>query len=290
MEITDSIAREQAALWNGHAGHAWVENQTLLDHMFCPMETRLVESVQRVSGRCVLDVGCGTGSTTLAVARALGADGQCIGIDVSQRMIATACKRAQQEGSRATFICADAQDHAFAPAQFDTIISRMGVMFFSQPAAAFANLRRAGRQAATLHCIVWRSVEENPFMTIAERAAAPLLPNLPARKPHVPGQFAFADRQRVACILHEAGWTGIDIQPVDFNCTLPVAALADYATQLGPVGLALEAADMAARSHIAQAIRPAFDAYVHGAEVRFTAACWMIRATASSATTLVTHV
>ena len=289
METTDRIASEQAALWNGHAGQAWVANQTLLDQMFRPMELQLVKAVRDRGGRDVLDVGCGTGGTTLDVARELGPHGQCTGVDVSQPMIATARKRAELEGSHASFVCADAQDHAFTPARFDTIISRMGVMFFSQPALAFANLRRAARAEATLHCIAWRGVEENPFMTTAERAAAPLLPNLVARKSSAPGQFAFADRQRVACILHEAGWTAIDIRPADFNCTLPESALAAYTTQLGPVGLALESADMATHLRVAEAVRPAYEPYAHGEEIRFTAACWMIRASASSTSGEASH-
>lgn len=282
MEYKDDIADEQAALWNGHAGHVWVSEQAVLDHMFEPMAHRLVEAVRADDARDVLDIGCGTGSTTLAIARLLGTHGQCTGIDISQPMIAAVRERAKVQGSRATFVCADAQTHPFAPAQFDTIVSRIGVMFFSQPAAAFANLRRAARGGATLSCIAWRGADENPFMTMAERAAAPLLPNLPPRKPGAPGQFAFADRSRVASILHEAGWTAVDIQPIDFVCTLPEPALVGYATRMGPVGVALADADADLRTRVAEAVRPAFDAYVHGAEVRFTAACWMIRARAPS--------
>ena len=144
--------------------------------------------------RRVLDVGCGTGSTTLAVARLLGAKGRCTGIDISEPMIAAARARAEREGTPASFIRADAQTHAFEPASFDMIISRFGVMFFDDSVRAFANLRRAARDDAELRFIAWRSAAENPFMTTAERAAAPLLPNLPARRPDAPGQFAFADR------------------------------------------------------------------------------------------------
>ena len=156
-------------------------------------------------GSRVLDVGCGTGSTTLAVARRLGAKGRCIGIDISEPMIAAARARAEREGTPASFIRADAQTHAFEPASFDMIISRFGVMFFDDSVRAFANLRRAARDDAELRFIAWRSAAENPFMTTAERAAAPLLPNLPARRPDAPGQFAFADRRRVYSILEESG-------------------------------------------------------------------------------------
>jgi hypothetical protein len=101
------------------------------------------------------------------------------------------------------------------------IISRFGVMFFDDPVRAFANLRRAARDRAALCFIAWRSPAENPFMTTAERAAARLLPDLPARAADAPGQFAFADRRRVETILEASGWTDIAVRPIDAACLLP---------------------------------------------------------------------
>ena len=117
-------------------------------------------------------------------------------------------------------------------------------------------------------------------MTTAERAAAPLLLDLPARRPDAPGQFAFANADRVATILRESGWTESEILPLDVPCTLPETVLVRYITQLGPVGRILQEADEATRTRVIEAIRPAFEPYVHGADVRFTAACWMITARA----------
>jgi SAM-dependent methyltransferase len=286
MEIARQTDDEQAALWNGRSGRAWVEAQELLDQMFKPFEELLVEAVVAGSGSRVLDVGCGTGSTTLAVARRLGAEGRCVGIDISDPMIAAARARAEQENTPVSFIRANAQDYAFEPASFDMIISRFGVMFFDDFVRAFANLRRAARENAGLRFIAWRSAAENPFMTTAERAAAPLLPNLPARRPDAPGQFAFADRGRVNGILAESGWGAIDIRPIDIACTLPETELARYVTRFGPVGQILHDTDDRTRAQVTETVRAAFDPYVHGAEVRFTAACWMVgaRAPATSAT------
>ena len=118
-------------------------------------------------------------------------------------------------------------------------------------------------------------------MTTAERAAAPLLPNLPPRRPDGPGQFAFADDRRVRGILEESGWTDIDIRPIDVECTFPETDLVAYLTRLGPVGLILQEADERTRARVVDAVRPAFDPFVHGSDVRFTAACWMVEARGS---------
>jgi SAM-dependent methyltransferase len=247
--------------------------------MFKRLEDLLVDAV--AAGSRVLDVGCGTGGTTLAVAHRLGGEGHCVGADVSEPMIAAARARAEREGAPASFIVADVQTHPFERASFDAIISRFGVMFFNDPVQAFANMRRAATDDAALHVIVWRSAEENPFMTTAERAAAPLLPNLPARPTDGPGQFAFADPQRVAAILEGGGWADVDLQAIDVECTLPEKELIGYFTRLGPVGLTLQGEDERTRTQVIEAVRPAFDPFVHGTDVRYTAACWMVSARAS---------
>jgi SAM-dependent methyltransferase len=276
---TTQDSSEQRALWNGAAGRAWVDAQHVLDGLFSPFETLLVEAARAASARSVLDVGCGTGSTTIAVARALDSTGRCLGVDVSEPMITLARARAAQERVPAEFVLADAQVHTFEPASVDMIMSRFGVMFFSDPVQAFSNLRRAAREGAQLRLIAWRSAAENPFMTTAERAAAPLLPNMPPRRSDGPGQFALADRDGVHAMLHESGWIGIDIRPLDVACALPEQDLFRYVTRLGPVGLILQDADEDTRARIGESIRSAYDPYMHGDQVRFTAACWMISAT-----------
>jgi hypothetical protein len=117
-------------------------------------------------------------------------------------------------------------------------------------------------------------------MTTAERAAAPLLPDLPPRRPDAPGQFAFANRDRVHAILQDSGWRDIEIAPLDVDCMMPTTDLAQYVTRLGPVGQALQGADEKTRTRIVDAVLSAFDAYIQDGIVRFTAACWMIGARA----------
>lgn len=266
--------------WGGRRGNAWVEAQGLLDRLFQPFEDKLVEGVVAAGARNVLDVGCGTGSTTVAIARRLSAGGGSVGVDISAPMIAAARARAERERAPATFVCADAQAHAFAPASFDAVVSRFGVMFFDDPVRAFANLRGATSPGGVLQAIVWRGAADNPFMTVAERAAAPLLPNMPARKPDEPGQFAFGEAARVRGILERSGWSSIDIRSLDVECVMPEADLVPYLTRLGPVGTALPEADERTRKRVIDAVRAAFEPYVHGAEVRFDAACWSVAARA----------
>jgi SAM-dependent methyltransferase len=279
-QAKDAIAAEQAAAWNGRSGCAWIEAQETLDRMFLPFEEMLAGLIAPGSNESSLDVGCGTGTTTLAIARRLSVGGHAVGIDISEPMIAVAKARAGHEGSQASFIAADAQNHPFAPASFDAVVSRFGVMFFSDPARAFTNLRGALKSGAALHAIVWRGPADNPFMTAGERAAAPLLPQLPPRRPDGPGQFAFGDPQNVAGILGESGWKAIDIRPLDVECTVATEELERYMTRLGPVGQVLQDVDESTRQRVIAAVRAGYDPFVHGDQVRYTAACWLVQARA----------
>ena len=278
MTATVKSANGQEAFWNGDAAQAWVEAQGVLDQMFRPFEDRLVAAVAAQPGNRILDIGCGTGSVVRAVARRLGH--RCTGVDISEAMIAAARAIAAREGVDADFIRADAQTHDFAPESFDMIVSRFGVMFFDDPVAAFANLRRSVCSGGALRFAAWRSAGDNPFMTAAERAAAPFLPDMPVRQPDAPGQFGFADQQRVARILEDSGWRGIEIAPIDVECAIPRAALDGYITRLGPLGRILPQLDAATRGKVIEAVRAAFAPFVQADQVRFIAACWMVAARA----------
>ncbi|GGB96168.1 class I SAM-dependent methyltransferase [Pseudoduganella buxea] len=268
----------QPALWGGTAGNAWAELQDLLDRIFHPFEALLAAGL--APRQRVLDIGCGTGSTTLAAARRVGLGGHCTGIDISAPMLAVAARRAQEESLAIDFVQADAQRHAFAPAAFDALISRFGVMFFDDPVAAFARLHQAARHGAPLHVFAWRAAADNPFMTAAERAAAPLIA-LPASVPGQPGQFAFADAARVRAILDASGWSDVAVVPADVPCAFPAAALERYITRMGIVGRVLPTLDAATRQAVLAAMRPAFEPFIDGDQVRFTAACWQITARAA---------
>ena len=279
MSDMNTANPDMAALWNGPGARSWIAAQAVLDQAFHGFEALLADMAAEAGARAVLDVGCGTGATTRAIARRIVPDGTALGLDLSAPMIAHAEKLAEMEGSTARFLAGDAQTHNFPAAGFDLIVSRFGVMFFSDPVDAFANLRRAAKPGAALAMISWRSIEENPFMTVAERAAAPLLPDLPKRGGG-PGQFAFADREHVHGILNAAGWTDISSDALDMRCAFPAEALDTYLSLMGPVGQLLAKSDDATRDRVLSAIRDGFSEYISGPDIQFTAACWLTRATA----------
>lgn len=273
--------RDQAAAWNDGSGKTWVDMQPITDRLLAPFEAVLMEEGFPGAGGAVLDIGCGAGATTLAMAKRLGPGGLCVGVDISAPLIAAAKARPVDDGmAKVAFVEADAQTHAFEPATFDAVISRFGVMFFDDPVVAFANIRQAAKRGAKLAFIAWRSAAENAFMTAAARAAAPFLPDLPAPVPDAPGPFGFADGDRVRRILDSGGWSSVEVRPIDVPCTVGEGDLFAYITRLGPVGAALRSADDDTRAKVIAVLPAAFAPFVEDGMARFNAACWLVRASA----------
>jgi SAM-dependent methyltransferase len=261
-------------------GGAWVELQPMLDRLFQPFEGVLTGSVG-AGARHVLDIGCGAGATTRAVARGMAEGGDCTGLDISAPLIEVAERRTREAGiGNARFLVGDGQILDLGSGRFDVFVSRFGVMFFGDPAAAFANLRRAAAPGAEMTLIVWRAPAENPFMIAAEQAAAPFLPQLAPHDLEAPGQFGFANPDRVRRIL-APGWRGIDIQPLDVACEMSADDLRIYERRMGRVGLMLPELDAGTRDAVLEAVARASEAFVTDGTARFTAACWIVQARAA---------
>ncbi|HVW47809.1 MAG TPA: class I SAM-dependent methyltransferase [Solirubrobacterales bacterium] len=270
---------DQAEIWNGAMGRTWADMARITDRLFEPLAAPLVE-VAGDGATAALDVGCGAGFTTLAVARALGRDARTVGADISEPLLLAARERAMAAGEPIEFILGDAGAVEFAAASFDLIVSRLGVMFFADPVAAFANLRRAATAGGRLRFVAWRGPEENPLMTLTARATADIL-DLPDRVANAPGPYGLADPERTRGILAEAGWDSIKVRPFDPVCALPAADLMTFFTRIGPLRAALEEADEARRAAALEAVRAAAEPFVEGDRARFDAALWIVDARAA---------
>lgn len=280
--MTDTLQtpnRDQAAFWNDTAGRTWAELQDLLDRLLEPFVDPLIDAAAPRAGERVLDIGCGAGATTRALARRIEPGGLALGVDISGPLVEAARARAAAEGlTSAAFVQADAQAYAFEAEDFDAVVSRFGVMFFEDPEAAFANIRRGVRRDGRLAFVAWRGPADNPFMTAGVRAAAPFLPQMPAPAPDAPGQFGFADGARVRRILEATGWREVEVAPLDVPLRIAEADLMTYVTRMGPTGLALQQADEDLRGRIVQALEAAFRPFIQDGFARFDGACWRVTA------------
>lgn len=279
MADDQSPNAQQIQLWNQASGKVWLELQPMLDAMLAPIGDILVEHAAAGGGRNALDVGCGAGALTLQMAQRLGPYAHALGVDISATLLAAARSRPHPPGSVAGFLQADAQTHPFEAGVFDTVVSRFGVMFFDDPVAAFANIRRACRPDAGLTFMAWRSLAENPFFALAQQVAAPYVA-LPERPAGAPGQFAFADPDRVRSVLTASGWRSPEVRAVDAPTEIPEAQLLTYLTRMGPLGQVFPGLDQDTREALAEALRSAAQPFVADGAARFPSACWLVTARA----------
>jgi len=154
---------DQIAYWNGPGGQRWASRQQAQDILLKPVADILIDRARPLAGERVIDIGCGSGATTIAFAQKVGPSGHVLGVDVSGPMLERARQIAPKDLS-VEFALADATIYPFESASFDLLASRFGVMFFADPVKSFANLRKALRPSGRLAFACWREPRENPWM------------------------------------------------------------------------------------------------------------------------------
>lgn len=281
--VGDDRNLDQIAYWNGAGGARWSEQQASQDILLAPVLEVLINRAGAKPGNRILDVGCGCGATTIALAR-LVAPGSVLGIDVSAPMLARARQRAP-EHLPLEFVLADATVYPFDPQSFDLLVSRFGVMFFAEPAVSFANLRRALRQDGRVAFACWREPTHNPWMILPLQAAYRHVPRLPENGPEDPGPFAFALEPRVREVLGKAGFSGIKLEPHDLMLDIAVGRglerAVEGALQIGPASRALQDSPPEVRDAARSSIRDVLAPYARGQSVPIGASIWMVTAHAS---------
>jgi SAM-dependent methyltransferase len=275
---------DQIAYWNGPNGQRWTDRQAEQDVLLAPISKALIDRAAAKAGDRVIDVGCGCGSTSIALAGQVAPSGFVLGIDISGPMLARARELAPK-GAPVDFVLADATVYPFDPQGFDLLVSRFGVMFFAEPAVSFANLRRALRASGRVAFACWREPRENPWMMAPLQAIYQHVPKLPPQAPEDPGPFAFASEERVNRILGEAGYKAIEMEPVALSLDIAVGrgldAAVQAALQIGPGSRALDGHPPETRAAAAKSVKEMLTPYVRGQSVPLAGSIWIVTARAS---------
>lgn len=268
----ESGNQSQAEFWTSPAGRAWVDHEASLDATMEGILAVLLDAAAFADGQDILDVGCGTGASTIAAARRVAA-GRVLGLDIAAPMLERARQRAQAEGvANATFRLGDAQVERLPPKRHDVLISRFGMSFFADSVAAFRNLAASLQDGGRMVFVSWDGLERNPWFSIPQQVAGQRLAAEPDPVSTAPGPMAFADPDHVLDLMDRAGLSDGRWETRQIDLTPPggVAGAARLATHVGPAARLLRLCNATAedRAAIAADIETAFAPFGQGDAVR----------------------
>jgi SAM-dependent methyltransferase len=266
-----------AAGWAGDVAARWLVLEAALERALGPFGAAALARAQPAPGERVIDVGCGAGGTLLSLADAVGSAGQVLGVDIAPALLARARERVAGR-SAVTLLEANAE-LAELPGGQALVFSRFGVMFFGDPARAFANLARSLVAGGRLAFVCWRRFEENPWLAVPFAAARTVVPEAKGPPPTGPGPFSFGDAAALERLLAGAGFGSIAIEPFDRPVLLgdDRAEAVRLALGTGPTaGAVLEASDEV-RSRVAEAVAAVLPPATSDG-VRLPGAAWVVTA------------
>ncbi|MEY2927769.1 MAG: hypothetical protein RL367_2246 [Pseudomonadota bacterium] len=263
-----------ASEWQGRVGQSWAAEWQRTDRSFAALNVALVDRIAGMAGQKaqILDIGCGAGATSLALAERLP-DARIRGIDLSHDLIAAALERS---GRRVVFEQADASCWTSSDFVPDLLVSRHGVMFFDDPVAAMRHFATIIRPGGRMVFSCFRDCSLNNWAT----EVLALLPQSPPFDPHAPGPFAFADPDHVTAILSAAGWTDVTAEPLDVAYVVgggdnPVDDAVDFFSHIGPAAVVIRALEGDARDRFLGGLRTMARNHLRDRAVMFIAAVWI---------------
>lgn len=279
MEVHDGN-QAQADFWTS-AGPLWKELRTQLDAQSDGHGLKAMDALGLATGEAIIDIGCGTGTSSLQLAERVGDRGQVLGIDISSTMIEVATNRAAELGvSNLSFAIGDAHVQHFEP-KWNAVFSRFGVMFFADPTAAFANIATALQADGRLGFVCWQSPLKNPWASEPLQAARAHVEFPLGGDPNAPGPFALADPDRVTTILTDAGFTEVDLAgheaPANLGANLDRAV--ELMIRINPATASLPASDPSLAATVRAAIEDVLSPYLGDDGVVAQSASWIVTAT-----------
>ncbi len=272
---------EQIRFWNGAGGARWVERRAALDVMLAPIQEALFERAAIQPGERVLDIGCGCGATVIAAAEKVGSSGSVVGLDVSAAML-TCAHGLSPADAPVTLVQGDAMVHHFKAASTDIVISRLGLMYFSDPVRAVLNIRNALRSEGRVAFACWGELRDNPWALEPLQAVYEHVPKLPGLRPHAPDDFAFGSAEWVEKVTTDAGLRRIRLERCDLVLDLAagegLGGAVRTALAMGPVSRAVLGQPADAVEAATNAVSKALGRYAKGQGVLAPASFWVVTA------------
>ena len=271
----------QIEYWNGPAGDKWARLADSQDRMLEALGAAAMKACDIRPGHSVLDVGCGSGTSTIEIARRVGDGGQVLGIDISTPMLDVGRERlSAHEFDNVTFENKDVTIYPFRETLFDRVFSRFGVMFFVEPISAFTNIRTGLKSGGRLAFVCWQAAEKNPWIAVPLRVVLQNVLAPPPADSEAPGPMAFSNPDRVRNILSEAGFSQIKIDALETLVPLEpdVSGSVQKLLEVGPVSRLLSGASDDVMKRVENDLSDAIAGFQTDQGVMMGSATWIVSA------------
>jgi ubiquinone/menaquinone biosynthesis C-methylase UbiE len=280
---TSSPNAREVQYWNSPYTRVWADEYQAIDRLLADATRIALDHAAPELGERVIDIGCGSGTTVLELAGRVGPSGHVLGADVSKPSVEKARERVAAAGvPQAEIVLCDVSNHIFPANSFDLAFSRFGVMFFADPVATFANIRKAMKPDGRLALAVFRRLQENTWATATVAAIRHLLPPITPPAPEEPGQFSWGDAARVHRILETAGFQDVSLTPHD--PAMPLAGpggaseAASFMSRVGPVVRAMGDASDEQQKEVRAALEAFFRSHEGPQGIALQGAIWIVTA------------
>ncbi len=267
--------------WNGEAAQRWVEHRGHFDLAIEIFGSRALQRLALQKGERVVDVGCGAGTTVIALSAAATDAGHVLGLDCSKPLMDLAKERVAHL-KNVELVVADAATYELKPGAYDAIFSRFGMMFFDDPAQAMHSLGKGLRSGGRMSFVCWQTMEDNDWVSLPLKTILPLVENPPSPyRPNEPGPCAFADKDFLHGELEKAGFLNIHIQNVRAPVTLGdtgVDDAVDFSMRIGPCARIGVNQSPEVIAKMRKALADMYESIIEGHGVTLPGAAWMVSA------------
>ncbi|HVA73335.1 MAG TPA: methyltransferase domain-containing protein [Acidimicrobiales bacterium] len=275
---------EQAEYWASRAS-SWMSLESHHEQVIGPAGRMAMDRLDPRPGQLLIDLGCGTGQTTVELARRVAPGGRAVGVDITAAFLERAREHSGDAGvDNVEFRHGDVQSSDVGRARFDGAFSRFGVMFYADPVAAFTNVHDALKPGAVMSFACWQAVTSNEWMLVPAMAAVSVLGTMPEMPgPDAPGPFSLSDADRTRKILESAGFHDIDISDHSDQMSVPedrIPPWSDSALRVGAVQRMLDGAGSETVEQVRAAIDEAMRSRLQDGEVAFSRSIFLVRAEA----------
>ncbi len=201
----------------------WDKYRVLIEQMFAPLTSGLIEEARIGIGQKVLDIGGGSGEPSLTISSIVGPTGSVMYTDPAAGMVESAQAEAHRRGlTNIRFRQCSADDLPFPDRTFDVAVGRLSAMFFVDPVKALREALRVILEDGYVSFVVWGPKEANPFFSVI----ADVIDRFVEGPPEDSGArdvFRFAVPGELAGILQQAGAKNVVERRLDFQIEAAVS-------------------------------------------------------------------